>query len=169
MSRHWEAPRTAYELAADWAERAAAGSGSARGQFVPPPGMGKLWLDMRAAERRDVIDALAMQARSAVYEYTKRAGFHPDEPLAVHDAGFSPRMCEQAVDALRELASPSGGEWNMPECQHCASLLAEALINIEVTAFLEIGIADPQVMLRMMAEGGVRVPEHRKAPDDADG
>lgn len=167
MNGHWEAPRIAYELAAEWAERArerAVRSGDAHGHVRTTTGMGKAWEDLRPVERHDVLAVLATQARSAMWEVRKHFNVTEGKSIIINDALYTPRICEQAAQALAAAVSPEGSEWKMPECSHCASLVAEALINMQVVAIGLTGIADPAVVIRMMADG-MRLPGQREASD----
>jgi hypothetical protein len=152
----WDAPRIAYELAAEWAEEIAglaAGRGGADGQFyegdVPP--VGKAWRELRTLEQYDVLAALGAQARSALWETRRQHGLTEDEPIMIDSRYYTAKLCEQAREALRALNDPAGREpWTMPGCAHCAAWLATALIDIQVNAIRATGITDPAAVLRRL-------------------
>ncbi len=173
MSRHWEAPRIAYELAAERAEQLAelemaGGSGGSPGQ--PPgeaPRIGKAWDDLRTLERHDVLVALGAQARSAVYEARKFHQMSDGEPLVIEVSYYTRRMCEEAREALRALNDPSGpGPWKLPECSHCAGLVASALADVQVAGIRASGVDDPAYVLRALAAAVLALPDPREAADD---
>jgi hypothetical protein len=154
----WDAPRIAYELAAEWAEKnreLAAGRGGADGRpFTEVAGLGKAWRDLRTLEQYDVLAALGSQARSAVWEARRQRGMAEDAPVIIDIGYYTAKLCEQASDALRALNDPGGREpWAMPGCAHCAALLATALIDLQVNAILATGITDPAAVLRRLLGG----------------
>ncbi len=173
MSRHWDAPRTAYQLAVEWTERLkdlAAGRGDAHGQVLAgePPLVGKTWYDLRILEQHDVLTALGAQTRSALFELRKRRQISDDEPILIDARWYTTRMCERARETFRALNDPGGtSPWTMPECTHCAALLATALIDIQVHAIEGVGIAEPAAVLRMLVDG-LEVPAQRKDHDEHD-
>lgn len=170
MSR-WEAPRIAYEIAVEWAERVqelAVGSGGVRGQLIPVPMVGKAWHDLRTVERHDVLAALGAQARSAIWELRKHNGFADDEPLVIDMGFYSAKLCEQARETMRALTNPGGSDpWQLPQCSHCADWVATALIDIQIKTILATGIADPVAVLRMLLDSSTQVPAQRGADDDS--
>ena len=167
MSRHWGAPRTAYELAAEWAERVnelTVGDGGAHGQFFlmrDVPLIGKAWGDLRTVERHDVLAALAAQARSAVWELRKNYAESEDSPVIINVGYYTDRICERSRETLRALMDPAGAApWAMPECSHCTDLLATAMIDIQVRAIGATGVTDPVGVLRMLLDH-LEVPSPR--------
>jgi hypothetical protein len=169
VSRHWGAPRIAYELAADWAERVdglAVGDGGAHGQFFmrsDVPLIGKEWSDLRTVERHDVLAALAAQARSAVWELRKNYGTTDDSPVIINVGYYTDRICERAKATLRALMDPTAtAPWTMPECTHCTDLLATAMIDIQVRAIGATGVTDPVSVLRMLLDH-LELPSQREA------
>ena len=75
-------------------------------------------------------------------------------------------MCEEAKETLRALTHPGGAEpWKMPECSHCATLVATALIDLEVGAIRATGVGDPVFVLRMLRDG-LELPGQREPGDD---
>jgi hypothetical protein len=160
----------AYELAAEWAEQygeAAARAGGARGPFLGQlPEIGKGWDDLRTLERHDVLQALGSQARSAVFEFRRAHAVDRGEAVIIKVDEYTMRMCEQAREALAALTDPSGTKpWTTPRCDHCAGLLATALILVQVTVIEASGIGDPATVLRMLAAGSMTLPAQREASD----
>lgn len=171
MGSRWEAPRIAYELAVEWAERVeelTVGSGGAFGQnLTEMPLIGKAWGDLRTIERHDVMDALAAQMRSAMWEMRKHNGYGDDRPVIIDIRYYGTRICEQAKETLRALSDPAGAEqWTLPQCAHCADLVATALLDLEVNAIIATGVTDPVPVLRMLVSTQ-EVPAQREAGDDA--
>lgn len=171
MGSRWEAPRIAYELAVEWAEKVeelTVGSGGAYGQTLRDmPPIGKAWGDLRTVERHDVLAALGAQARSAIWEMRKHNKYGDAQPLIVDIRYYGTRICEQAKETLRALSDPRGTEpWKLPECAHCADLVATALIDLEVNAIIATGVTDPVAVLRMLVSTQ-EVPAQREAGDDA--
>lgn len=152
---HWEAPRVAYELAADWAEELAARRGGAGGQHLcDPPPLGKAWIDLRLAERRDVLTAMGAQTRAAIVALGEQAAQQTgvrNMRFEVDLTYFGQRMCEQAVAAL-DAAATSDRMWEMPECAHCADLMALGLVALHHQAIETTGVGSPAVVLRRMAD-----------------
>lgn len=170
MSR-WEAPRIAYELAVEWAEKVeelAADSGGVRGQRLENvPLIGKAWHDLRTLERHDVLAALGAQTRSAIWEMRKHNSYADSRPLIIDIRYYGLRMCEQAKETLRVLTAPGDdGPWKLPECTHCAAWVATALIDLEYNAILATGVDDPAAVLRMLVSTQ-EVPTQRGAGDDS--
>jgi hypothetical protein len=166
---HWEAPRTAYEIAAEWAEMVqdlAVRSGGVYGQIrISPTGIGKRWHAMQAIERQDVLDALAIQARSALWELRNNSNSDSAESVDFGYRGNAGWICEQAASALNSLLDLNhDGDWTMPRCSHCAVLMAEVLVNIQVRAIYAMGVPDPAATLRSMV-GEVYVPRQRPASE----
>lgn len=160
MSGHWEAPRIAYELAAKWTEGAAEqlsmDSGGAHAHLLTclsgAPGLAKDWYDLSLAERRDVLNALGTQARSAVWEVRRHHGLTDDDPIMINMSYYTLKMCESAREDLVALTDPSASKpWKLPECSHCAALVAEALISIEVSSIMMTGVPDPAAVLWSLA------------------
>jgi hypothetical protein len=156
MSKNWEAPRIAYELAAEWAQQAqdlAAQHGDPRGQDLPQlPALGKTWHDL--VQRHDVIDALSAQARGALWELHEKMTATLGQAMGfqIDDMDYySNRICERADQALFILTRPEPGEWTMPECTHCQAVIAECLIQLQIAAIRMIG-AEPATVLRTIAE-----------------
>ena len=166
MSRHWEAPRIAYELAVDWAEKVqelTAGSGGAPGQPLPAeaPPIGKAWHDLRTLEQHDVLAALGAQARSAIWEIRKYHKLDDGDGIMMDVAYYTARTCEQARETLRALSDPAGSApWKLPECSHCGALVATALISMQVAAIYAVGIDPVWVLRRLM--GGIELPAPRE-------
>jgi hypothetical protein len=173
MSRHWDAPRTAYELAADWTERLrdlTVCRRDAHGQVYldEMPLVGKTWTDLRTLEQHDVLAALGAQARSALFEFRKNRQLADDQTIFLDLRYYSSKMCEQARDTLRALTDPGGtSPWKLPECTHCAALAATALIDVQVRAIQATGVADPGTVLRMLL-GDLEIPIQRKDHDEHD-
>lgn len=167
----WEAPRIAYELAVEWAEKVeelAAGSGGVRGQRLRDvPLIGKAWQDLRTLERHDVLAALAAQTRSAIWEMRKHNRYADGQPLIVDIRYYGLKICEQAKETLRALTDPGGSDpWALPECAHCAGWVATALVDLEYNAILATGVDDPLAVLRMLVNTQ-EVPVQRKGDDDS--
>jgi hypothetical protein len=168
--QHWEAPRIAYELVIEWAqkiEELTVGSGGTYGQIPADrmPTIGKTWHDLRLIEQHDVLAALGAQARSAMWELRKQ---RQGQPLVITDAMYSPRLCERAAEALAILGSPeSNAPWALPACTHCAALVATALIDLQVVAIRATGIADPVYVLQMLLKG-TELPAQREPGDNQD-
>jgi hypothetical protein len=145
----WDAPRIAYELAAEWAQK-----NRELGSQTEMAPLGKAWRDLRTLEQHDVLAALGAQARSALWEARRHNGLLDDEPVILDVRYYTARMCEQANEALRALSDPAGREpWAMPGCAHCAALLATALIDLQVNGILATGITDPAAVLRRLLGG----------------
>lgn len=169
MGSRWEAPRIAYELAAEWAEKVeelTAGSGGARGQRLENvPLIGKAWHDLRALERHDVLAALGSQTRSAIWEMRNHNSYADSQPLIIDVGYYGVRICEQAKEALRALTAPGGTDpWELPQCTHCAAWVATALIDLEYNAILATGVTDPVAVLRML----VSTQEQPAQPEASD-
>lgn len=168
MSKNWEAPRIAYELAAEWAQQAqalAAQHGDPRGQDLPCelPALSKIWDDLRLVQRHDVIEALSAQARGTMWELHEQmtAKFGSAVQLELDDVGdYFGRICERAGAALANLTRPEYCAWAMPECTHCQAVIAECLIQLQVSAIAMIG-AEPAAVLRSIAEGLQQAGEKR--------
>jgi hypothetical protein len=173
MGSRWEAPRIAYELAVEWAEKVgellAAGSGGARGQHLGDvPLIGKAWHDLRTVERHDVLAALAAQTRSAIWEMRKHNRYASGQPLVVDIRHYGAKVCEQARETLRALSAPDGSDpWALPQCDHCAAWIATALIDLEYNAILATGITDPVAVLRMLVSTQEVPAQREEAGDDA--
>lgn len=160
---HWDAPRLAYAIAAAWCREVDALCRGDGGHLpAEPPPLGKLWADLDQDGQRDVITALGAQVRAAVYELAdKHAAEHVDGRVEVHalhvdGAGwFLERMCQHARGAFAALVDPvsaAPADWTMPECSHCASMLALVLINLHAGILTGSGVADPPLLLEMLAE-----------------
>lgn len=152
---HWDAPGTAYRIAAEWAEELAALRGGEDGQPLPaPPPLGKTWQALHYAARRDVLSALGAQLRAALWDFRRQHNLTDGQDQVDLDITyFAGRMCEHAVGALIALAHPGGEqEWEMPECGHCTGLLATALISFHCAGIMMSGIADPAVLFRSLAD-----------------
>lgn len=149
----WQAPKLAYELAAEWARGVAACRGGGCGH-TPDDFLGKQWGDLTSAGKRDVLDALAAQARGALWDLGERGGGIADleamtQFLEQNGAG----LCTQSIRNLTVLLHPfdSGDPWEVPACPHCAALTAALLIGIHVGAVRISGIADPAALLGCLA------------------
>ena len=164
----WEAPRTAYELAADWAVEADAQRGGPGVLLFPSeqiPAIGKHWHALGFVEQGDVLAALAAQVRSALWDLRRFYGMDDDDPVAMDLRYYTSRVCEQARAVLGALLEPGRpGPWRMPDCHHCAELVAVTLIDTEVNAMIGAGIADPAAALRILAIGP-QVPTPRETHD----
>lgn len=162
--KHWEAPRLAYELAADWAGRwqeATAGQPDGVLGSVPgaeAPAIGKKWHDLAGADQRDVLDVLGVQLRSAIYEIRRQKGMGPNDQVAFDFGWYLGQVCDLARQVIPELTKPVGPRtWELPSCPHCAALVACSLIHAHVTLIAMTGVPDPAVVLRQITES-LRVP-----------
>lgn len=186
MTRRWEAPRLAYELAAEWAAAYAeapvivpaprdgehdngrhVAGGNISVRDLPPAG--KQWHDLSPAEQREVTGALASHARSAMHELARHEKLQPGEAFVIKLDCYHVRMCERAGELMLALIAPAPPqeEWELPDCPHCAELLAVALINVEVMAISAAGVADPSAVLRRLAATlGRTAASPREARDD---
>jgi hypothetical protein len=164
--RRWPAPRTAYELAAEWAAELAAYRGGADGPLSgPPPEIGKAWHDLGPAEQHDVLVALGAQARAALWTFREERNIPDDMTMGLNDGGiYSLRMCEHALESARNLMHPVAGKpWKMPECPHCAALMATLLIFVQEGIMHLSGIADTAAVLRILAARPL-APRQREVP-----
>jgi hypothetical protein len=135
----WEAPRLAYELAADWADAAAA-----RGPDGELPPVSKAWADLAPLEQHDVLWALSGQARVALRMIAGRRRAI-DLPWILTRLG-EPDLCGQAREALRALLAPYPGmPWQLPQCRHCAAITAAALAGIQYRAYAALGFSAEQI------------------------
>ena len=122
----WEAPRLAYELAAAYVGETAGGGGCGGLSFPEPAA--KRWDDLGDADRREVLEALAAQARVAVRELERiRPGGDPARDL---------RLALQLADACTHRA-----------CTACAV----ALIRVEITAWLSAGFSAERIAAALAA------------------
>lgn len=158
----WQAPRLAYELAADWAEEVAAAP--CRGGCGAHLVRGKGWLRLSEQAQRDVLTALSAQTRGALWDMRHNEQLPPDAVIELDTSYFDHQLCAVARDTLDVLLSPSdpGGAWELPACPHCAAVLAVALIAIHVSLLVRAGIADPAALLRSLADGAARIPAPRQ-------
>ena len=105
------------------------------------------WRDLDEPAQRDVILALAAQARLAVAE----AGV----PLQIDFTGLADTSCTEAHTAA-EAAYLGTGAWRAPQCPHCRELVASALAEISLRAGVAAGMPASYVDLicRGKAIGG---------------
>jgi hypothetical protein len=114
----WEAPRIGYLLTSALA-----------GQRYDEASA--TWRELDEAAQRDVIIALAAQARLAVRE----AGM----PLQIDFTGLANTSCAEARPAA-QAAYEGTGPWQPPQCPHCRELVASALAEIQLQAVVASGL-----------------------------
>ena len=105
------------------------------------------WRKLDESAQRDVIIALAAQARLAVRE----AGI----PLQIDFTGLATTSCAEARPAA-EAAYEGTAPWQPPQCPHCRELVASALAEIQLQAGVAAGMPAAYVDLicRGKAVGG---------------
>ena len=105
------------------------------------------WRKLDESAQRDVIIALAAQARLAVRE----AGI----PLQIDFAGLADTSCTEAR-TVAETAYEGTAPWSPPECPHCLELVASALAEIQLQAGVASGMPPSYIDLicRGKAIGG---------------
>jgi hypothetical protein len=105
------------------------------------------WRKLDESAQRDVILALAAQARLAVRE----AGI----PLQIDFTGLATTSCAEARPAA-EAAYEGTAPWQPPQCPHCRELVASALAEIQLQAEVAAGLPPSYVDLicRGKAVGG---------------
>jgi hypothetical protein len=163
MSKKWDAPRVAYELAAEWAAEMAARRGPGGELPARAPGIGKAWHDLTWAEQRDILTALSAQARASAWDLRNGPAAVDVTALAARALDdFTGCLCDRSRAACRILCSAAGGPWEVPECRHCRELVACALISLHWGALRAGGVTDPGAALRTLADG-IEVParQHR--------
>jgi hypothetical protein len=130
----WDAPRIGYLLTAAVAGR----------RYVEAS---SLWRELDESTQREVITALAAQARLAVHE----AGI----PLQIDFTGLADTSCTEAR-AAAETAYVDAVPWRPPQCPHCLELVASALAEIQLQAGVAAGMPPSYVDLicRGKAVGG---------------
>ena len=106
-----------------------------------------IWRELDESVQRDVITALASQARQAVRE----AGI----PLQIDFTGLADTSCTEAR-AAAQAAYEETGPWQPPQCPHCRELVASALAEIQLQATVASGMPPSYVDLicRGKAVGG---------------
>jgi hypothetical protein len=106
-----------------------------------------IWRELDESAQRDVITALASQARQAVRE----AGI----PLQIDFSGLADTSCTEAR-ACAQAAYEETGPWQPPQCPHCRELVASALAEIQLQATVASGMPPSYVDLicRGKAVGG---------------
>jgi hypothetical protein len=130
----WEAPRIGYLLT----------SAMAGHRFDEASAT---WRALDEPAQCEVITALAAQARQAVRE----AGI----PLRIDFTGLADTSCTEARGAA-EAAYEGTGPWQPPQCPHCRELVASALDEIQLQAWVAAGMPPSYVDLicRGKAVGG---------------
>jgi hypothetical protein len=105
------------------------------------------WRELDESAQCDVIIALAAQARRAVHE----AGI----PLKIDFTGLADTSCAEARPAA-EAAYLGTTPWQPPQCPHCRELVASALAEIQLRAWVAAGMPPSYVDLicRGKAVGG---------------
>jgi hypothetical protein len=105
------------------------------------------WRALDEPAQCEVIMALAAQARQAVQE----AGI----PLQIDFAGLADTSCTEAR-AAAEAAYEGTSPWQPPQCPHCRELVASALAEIQLQAWVAAGMPPSYVDLifRGKAVGG---------------
>jgi hypothetical protein len=130
----WDAPRIGYLLTS-----ALAGQRYQEAEAT--------WRELDESAQADVISALAAQARRAVAE----AGI----PLQIDFTGLADTSCTEAR-TVAEAAYLGTTPWRLPECPHCRELVASALAEIGLQAWVAAGMPASYVDLicRGKAIGG---------------
>lgn len=149
QGRRWEAPRTAYRLAAEFAGELAGRGGA--GQL---PAIGKAWHDLTTLEQHDVMAALAAQARAAIWQVT-RQGTPLIVDLPVIDGWRD--LCQTARAAVTDMVRAEPAAWQLPQCGHCAAICAHILCAVQCGAFGAMGFTAEAIAAELAAVAGAAV------------
>lgn len=152
----WQAPRIAYELAAEWARDA-----GRRGAGDPPREVPKMWHDLRPATRADVLIALSGQARAGRVLLAPRGLLPRLDMTALLESAGAAGLCLEAWQALLTWLADEPVQPAAPACGHCAAVTAAALLAVAYRCYELAGFTAEVIAAHCAAAAGAEPPALR--------